>query len=118
MKTMYGVLFLFAVDLAIMGLNVDSKATLVVCIILAGALLGINNTLITTAVMEVSPVERSVASSAYSFVRFVGGAIAPWLAGKLAEWYNPHVPFYFGAFAVLAALLVLFSGRRFMGSVE
>jgi len=118
MKTMYGVLFLFAVDLAIMGLNVDSKVTLVVCIILAGALLGINNTLITTAVMEVSPVERSVASSAYSFVRFVGGAIAPWLAGKLAEWYNPHVPFYFGAFAVLAAALVLFSGRRFMGNVR
>jgi hypothetical protein len=27
----------------------------------------------------------------YSFVRLVGGEIAPWLAGKLAEWYDPEV---------------------------
>jgi MFS family permease len=70
----------------------------------------VNNTLVTTAVMEVSPVERPVASAAYSFVRFAGGCIAPWLAGKLAEWYSPHIPFYVGAFAVAASILVLFSG--------
>ena len=35
--------------------------------------------------MKVAPVERPVASAAYSFVRFSGGAIAPFLAGKLAE---------------------------------
>lgn len=111
---MYSVLFLFSLLLVIMGLAVTSKLILIICIVLSGALLGINNTLITTAVMEVSPVERSIASSAYSFVRFVGGAIAPWLAGKFAEWYNPHIPFYFGAFAVFLGMLVLISGRRYM----
>ena len=53
---------------------------LVVGIIVAGAFLGINNTLITEAVMGAAPVERPVASAAYSFVRFSGGAIAPYAA--------------------------------------
>ena len=35
--------------------------------------------------MKAAPVERGVASAAYSFVRFGGGAVAPWLAGKLGE---------------------------------
>jgi hypothetical protein len=49
------------------------------------------------AVMKVSTVERPVASAGYSFVWFIGGAIAPWPAGKLSEWYSPHIPFYAGA---------------------
>ena len=32
-----------------------------------------------------APVERGMASAAYSFVRFAGGAAAPCLAGKLGE---------------------------------
>ena len=43
--------------------------------------------------MKVSPVERPVASSAYSFLRFAGGAIAPFLAGKLAEGVSLQAPF-------------------------
>jgi predicted MFS family arabinose efflux permease len=113
-KIMYMVLLLFTLLLIIMGLSVEDVPILIICIILSGGLLGINNTLITTAVMEVSPVELSVASSAYSFVRFVDGAIAPWLAGKLSEWFNPHIPFYFGGVAVLVGLVVLYSGRKYM----
>lgn len=109
-KTLYVMLALIALDLLIMGLAVTSQPTLIVCVIVAGAFLGVNNTLVTTAVMEVAPVERPIASAAYSFVRFVGGAIAPWLAGKLAEWYSPHIPFYVGAGAVCLSILVLFSG--------
>ncbi len=76
-------LVLFAADLAVMALFTDSKTVLVVGIIAAGAFLGINNTLITEAVMGAAPVERPVASAAYSFVRFSGGAVAPYAAGKL-----------------------------------
>ena len=104
--------------LAVMGLFIHNQVVLIGCIIVIGAFLGINNTLVTTAVMEVSPVERSVASSAYSFVRFVGGAIAPWLSGKLAEWFNPSVPYYFGAFCVLLGMFVFFSGRKYMTSIR
>ena len=81
--TIVGALSLFAVDLAAMAVFTDDKAVLVVGIVAAGAFLGVNNTLITEAVMGVAPVERPVASAAYSFVRFSGGAVAPWAAGRL-----------------------------------
>ena len=61
------------------------RTTLVVAVIVAGALIGINNTLTTQAVMLVSPVERPVASAAYGFIRFIGGGLAPFAAGMLAE---------------------------------
>ena len=104
-------LVLFAVDLAVMALFTDSKTVLVVCVVVAGVFLGVNNTLITEAVMIAAPVERSVASAAYSFVRFVGGAIAPFAAGKLGENVNVHVPFWMGAVAVLVGAGVLFAWR-------
>jgi MFS family permease len=117
-RTMYAMLSLIALDLLAMGVGFTSQATLIVAVILSGAFLGVNNTLVTTAVMEVSPVERPVASAAYSFVRFIGGAIAPWLAGKLAEWYAPQVPFYVGAGAVVVSILVLSSGRAVLRGID
>jgi MFS transporter, ACDE family, multidrug resistance protein len=107
-----GALLLFAADLAMMAVLTDSKPALVVGIIAAGAFLGVNNTLITEAVMGAAPVERSVASSAYSFVRFSGGAVAPYAAGKLGENVSIHAPFWMGAGAVLLGVVVLFVGRR------
>ena len=80
--------------------------------IVAGVFLGINNTLITEAVMGAAPVERGTASAAYSFVRFSGGAVAPWLAGKLGEEVNIQLPFYVGAFAVVLAVGVLATGWK------
>jgi predicted MFS family arabinose efflux permease len=97
--------------LLVMGLGESSRALLAVCVIVAGAFLGVINTVLTEAVMKVAPVERPVASSAYSFVRFAGGAIAPWLAGKLAEWVTPATPFFVGAGAVAVAFVVLLAGR-------
>ena len=117
-RTMYAMLGLIALDLFAMATHTSSQAALVIAVILSGALLGVNNTLVTTAVMEVSPVERPVASAAYSFVRFIGGAIAPWLAGKLAEWYAPYVPFWVGGAAVVVSILVLFSGRSALRGIE
>ena len=73
---------------------------LVVGVVVAGAFLGINNTVITEAVMGAAPVERPVASAAYSFVRFSGGAVAPYAAGKLGENVSVHAPFWMGAVAV------------------
>lgn len=112
-----GALVGFATVLAAMALFTDHKPVLVVSVIVAGAFLGINNTLITEAVMKVAPVERSVASSAYSFVRFTGGAIAPWLAGHLGE-RSIHLPFWVGAVAVLAGVLVLLGGRSALRIID
>lgn len=99
------------ITLALMGIGSNWPVFLIVMIALMGLLLGINNTVMTTAVMEVSPVERSTASAAYSFLRFTGGSISPWLAGKVSEHISIGAPYYVAAAAVLVGLL-LFTARR------
>ena len=111
-------LLAFAVDLAVMALFTEHRPVLVVGVIAAGAFLGVNNTLITEAVMLAAPVERGTASAAYSFVRFGGGAVAPWLAGKLGETVSPHLPFWVGAAATALGVVVLSTGRRVLAHVD
>ena len=117
-KTLGAMYAALALILAIMGFGTGSPALLAVAVIAAGAVLGVVNTVLTEAVMRVAPVERPIASSAYSFVRFAGGAVAPWLAGKLAEWVAPDTPFFVGAAAVLVALGVLVAGRAYFVEEE
>jgi MFS family permease len=117
-RSLYAALFLFAVDLAVMSVWADRVAVLVVTVILSGAFIGINNTLTTQAVMLVAPVERPVASAAYGFVRFLGGGLAPFAAGKLAEHINVHVPFAVGAACVLVVIAVLASAGRMLAAAD
>jgi MFS transporter, ACDE family, multidrug resistance protein len=116
--TTYVILGSIAVILLIAGVFTASRTVLIVDVIASGLFLGVNNTLITQAVMRVSDVERPVASAGYSFVRFIGGAIAPYLAGLLAELISPSFPFYFGAGAVILAIAVLFLGRDHLRAVD
>jgi len=111
----------FSVLLAVMAVVTDVKPALAACVVIAGLFIGVNNTLITETVMKAAPagrsaatgestgVERGVASAAYSFLRFGGAAVAPWLAGVLGETFDAHVPFWVGAAAVLlgAGVLIL-----------
>jgi ACDE family multidrug resistance protein len=117
-RSLYAALGLFAVDLVVMSIWADQVPVLIATVIVSGAFIGINNTLTTQAVMLVSPVERPVASAAYGFVRFLGGGLAPFAAGKLAEHLNVHVPFAVGAVAVLAAVLVLSTGHRMLAQAD
>ncbi|EWT03595.1 MFS transporter [Intrasporangium oryzae NRRL B-24470] len=112
-----GALLGFAAILAAMAIGTENKTVLILGVILAGAFLGVNNTLITETVMKISPVERGVASAAYSFVRFSGGAIAPWLAGRLGE-KSIHLPFWVGAGAVVLGVLVLLTARDLIGALD
>ncbi|MGW3547321.1 MFS transporter [Janibacter hoylei] len=109
-----GALTLFGLDLAMMALLVDSKTALVIGVVLAGAFLGVNNTLITEAVMGSAPVERPVASSAYSFVRFAGGAVAPWAAGRLGEEVGMSAPYWMATVAVLIGVGIFVYGSRYL----
>ena len=102
-----GALALVALDLVGMAVWTESRAALIVLVIVAGLFLGVVNTLVTETVMRVSPAERATASAAYSFVRFIGGAAAPYLAGKLAEHFDTHVPFIVAAGAVVVAIAIL-----------
>jgi MFS transporter, ACDE family, multidrug resistance protein len=117
-KSMCAMLTLFALLLFVMGVWTSTQWVLIVAVILAGALLGNNNTLITTAVMNSAPIERSTASAAYSFLRFIGGAIAPFLAGKLSEVFNPHVPFIVGGVFVLLSVVFIGINYRHVSHVN
>jgi MFS transporter, ACDE family, multidrug resistance protein len=108
---------LFAADLAMMAVFAEHKPVLIIGTVLAGLFLGVNNTLITEAVMISAPVERSTASAAYSFVRFAGGAAAPYLAGKLGE-HSIALPFWVGAACTAAAVVVLMAGRTALAHLD
>ncbi|WP_323186956.1 hypothetical protein [Streptomyces sp. NBC_00365] len=68
--------------------------------------------------MLVSPVERSVASSTYGFVRLIGGGLAPFVAGKLADATSLSVPFYLGGAAFILPVFVLASGHKLISAAE
>ncbi|MBB5163830.1 MFS transporter [Mycobacterium sp. AZCC_0083] len=111
-------LLAFSLLLAVMAIGTDSKAVLTTCVVVAGLFIGVNNTLITETVMKAAPVERGVASAAYSFLRFGGGAVAPWLAGVLGETFNAHLPFWVGAAAVLLGAGVLVATRPYLTHID
>ncbi len=112
LPTLTAVLALFALDLAAMALGASHEPAITVGIIAAGAFLGVTNTLVTEAVMGAAPVERPIASAAYSFVRFTGGAVGPFVALKLAEKVDLHAPFWFGAGAVAVGVVIVAAGSR------
>jgi MFS transporter, ACDE family, multidrug resistance protein len=111
-------LLAFTATLAVMAVFTENKVVLAVGVIVAGLWIGVNNTLITETVMKAAPVERGVASAAYSFVRFSGAALAPWLAGVLGERVSVHLPYWVGAGAVLIGAVVLFVTRRYLVDID
>jgi ACDE family multidrug resistance protein len=117
-KVLYVNMLALGLVMVAIAAGVHTPAVVIVAVIVSGAFIGINNTLTTQAVMLVAPVERSVASSAYGFVRFIGGGLAPFVAGKLADATNLSVPFYVGGVAFVLAIFVLASGHKLVTAAE
>ncbi|ANH90026.1 MULTISPECIES: MFS transporter [unclassified Streptomyces] len=115
---LYANLLGLGIVMAVIAAGVSTPTVVIVAVIVSGAFIGINNTLTTQAVMLVSPVERPVASSAYGFLRFIGGGLAPYVAGKLADATDLSVPFYLGAATFLLAIPVLASGHGLLRRAE
>ena len=111
-RTLYGNLALMAADSLVIGVFSEHRWVVIGAVIVAGIFIGINNTLVTTAVMSIAPVPRPVASATYGFVRFIGGGLAPYVAGQLVVHFNTHVPFILGAVAVAAGIVVLSTVHR------
>lgn len=112
------VLPLLAADLVAAGLLVGSQAGLVICVIVGGAMLGVLNTVLTECVMEATELPRSVASSAYSSVRFIGGAVAPPLATVLAGIFTAATPYFVAAGSVAISAAIIAIGRRALARVD
>jgi MFS transporter, ACDE family, multidrug resistance protein len=117
-RTLYATMALMALDLGAIGLWPGNPSVVIVAVIVAGAFIGVNNTLVTTAVMSIAPVERPVASATYGFVRFIGGGLAPFAAGKLVEHFNAHVPFLIGSATVVLAALAFASVHRALTAAD
>lgn len=116
--TLYANLTGLSLVLVAIAAGVHHPGVAIVAVIVSGAFIGINNTLTTQAVMMVSPVERPVASSAYGFVRFIGGGLAPYVAGKIADATDQSVAFFVGAAAFALAIPVLARGATFVRAAE
>lgn len=110
--TLYANLVGMAAVLAAVGVFANDRWVVIGATIASGVFVGTNNTLVTTAVMSISPVPRPVASAAYGFVRFIGGGLAPFAAGKLVEHYNVHLPFLIGAGTAIGGAVVLSTVHR------
>src|SRR6202034_4358378 len=117
-RTMYLNLAAFAVVVLVIAIWTTDNAVLIPAVIVSGVFIGINNTVTTQAVMTVSPVERPVASAAYSFVRFIGGGLAPYAGRRLVLAVNIHFPFYLGAGVVAVGIVVLSPGHKLLGEAE
>ena len=68
--------------------------------------------------MEATDLPRPVASSAYSGVRFLGGAIAPPAATLLAASFTAATPFYAAAASVLVAVAIIILGRKHLRAAD
>ncbi|MCX4622248.1 MFS transporter [Streptomyces albogriseolus] len=112
-----GSLVLLAVDVLVLGHG--GHTTAVVCTVLSGALIGVNNTVYTELALGVSDAPRPVASAGYNFVRWFAAAAAPYFAPKIEEWSDVHMPFTVAAVtAVLGALVMLVRRRALTAEAE
>jgi MFS family permease len=101
-----------------LGVALAPHTGIIVLVILTGVPIGMNNTAFTEAAMEVSDTPRPVASAGYNFVRWLGGALAPYVVTKLAEHYNEDVPYYLGAAACLVAVGILVTRRHHLRTLH
>jgi MFS family permease len=97
--------------IAVFGVT-GMKAGIVVCVVLSGIPIGLNNTVFTESAMEVSDAPRPVASAGYNFVRWMGGALAPFVATKLGEEIGVAVPYVLGAVCCFVGMMILYLRRH------
>ncbi|WP_405631534.1 MFS transporter [Streptomyces sp. NBC_01174] len=109
LKVVGGSLVLLAADLVVLGYG--DHTTAIVCTIVSGAFIGMNNTVYTELALGVSDAPRPVASAGYNFVRWFAAAAAPYLAPKIEEWSDIHTPFVVAAVAALVGAVVVWVRR-------
>ena len=117
-KTMYANLAAFAVLVLVIAIWTTDRAVLIPAVIISGIFIGVNNTITTQAVMTVSPVEKPVASASYGFVRFIGGGLAPYAAGRLVLAVNIHFPFYIAVGVILLGIAILTTAHGLLTQAE
>ena len=103
---------LIVVDLLVVGFGIHSHAVMIPAIIASGLVLGVANAFVSNLLLGVSQTTPAVSASATNFVRFTGGAIAPFLAGKLSEHVSVGAPLLVAAGAMTLGGAILLGARR------
>lgn len=110
---LFTMLGLLAVTMACAAVWHESVVALIVFIVIAGLFQGVMNTALTETVMEATSLPRSIASSTYSGVRFIGGAVAPAVAGPLSDTVGAGAPYWTAVLTLAVSIIVLaFGGHR------
>lgn len=109
LKVLGGSLVLLAADVLVLGYGGHTAA--IVCTIVSGAFIGVNNTVYTELALGVSDAPRPVASAGYNFVRWFAAAAAPYFAPKTEEWTDIHIPFVVAAVTALLGAVVVWVRR-------
>lgn len=108
------VLFLFLVAFALTHVaaaaSVHNRPLLIVFVIALGVEIGAINTILTEAAMAATTLPRAVASSAYSGLRFFGGAIGAPVGTALAA-ISAGAPFLLAAVCAAVGAALLFALR-------
>ncbi|MER5999963.1 MFS transporter [Nonomuraea angiospora] len=94
------------------GIALSGHVGIILFTVLSGIPIGLNNTVFTESAMEVSDAPRPVASAGYNFVRWMGGALAPFIATKLGEEIGVAVPYALGAACCLVGMAILYVRRH------
>jgi MFS family permease len=111
LRVLGGSLVLLAVDVLVLGYG--DHTTAVVCTVLSGAFIGVNNTVYTELALGVSDAPRPVASAGYNFVRWFAAAAAPYFAPRIEEWTGSiRIPFVVAAVTAVAGALVVVVRRK------
>lgn len=106
-------ILLLALQAAIaIAIATDTHPVIVAAVIATGIPIGLSNTVFTEAAMEVSDAPRPVASAGYNFVRWLGGALAPFIATTLGETTAEWLPYALGAACCIAAIAILRTSRH------
>ncbi|MGL9748258.1 MFS transporter [Enterococcus sp. DIV0170] len=108
----------FVICLLLMGINADQPTLVAAALIVAGFFQGIINTLMTTIAMEIPGIKRNIASSTYSFVRFFGGSLAPFVAGMIGAKFGGNYTFYFASAMVLIGIILVKVHSQYFETVE
>ena len=98
-----------AMTVVMIAAGLAGQTELLVVVVISGLFCGIANAQFTTFAIGVSPFSRSVSSGAYNFLRWSGAAIAPVLAGFVADAYGAHVPFFIAAVVMAIGAFGLWS---------
>ncbi|MEV4170356.1 MFS transporter [Nonomuraea sp. NPDC049709] len=99
------------------GIALSGHTGVIVFTVLSGIPIGLNNTVFTESAMEVSDAPRPVASAGYNFVRWMGGALAPFIATKLGEEVGVAVPYVLGAVCCAIGMAILYTRRHHLRSL-